>query len=104
MVIEEHMKLFERFFAAFVVFFAVLATEVLLTLHFLPHYSNKQIHDFMLISMGLAFTPLFALAIAAIALLSLFVAIALTVSCLFVPKKKTTIGDIAARKDRDRRY
>ncbi|MGR4896708.1 hypothetical protein ACIPR8_15700 [Stenotrophomonas sp. LARHCG68] len=104
MVIEENMKLSGRSFVAVVVFFAVLAAEVLLTLHFLPDYSNKQIHDFMLISMGLAFIPLFALAIAAMALLGLFVAIALTVSYLFVPKKKTTIGEIAARKDRDRRY
>jgi hypothetical protein len=93
------MSSFRRWCLAVLIFLVVLTAEIAIAIQFLPDVSNKQFDDFMLLSMGLAFFPFFVLLIAAAAVVCIFIAIAAAVASSVLPRRKVTIGEIAARKD-----
>ena len=99
----DSMKNIHHYLVATAVFFIVLAGEIFLAALFIPQVSNKEFHDFMLVSMGLAFIPFFVGLLVAVAILGVLVLIAGCCAALFIPRRKVTIGEIAARKAREKR-
>lgn len=87
-----------RYLVATAVFLLVLATEIFLAIQLMPAVSNKEFHDFMLLSMGFAFVPFLLVLLVAAAMLGIFILIAYGFAAASMLRPKVTIGEIAARK------
>jgi hypothetical protein len=91
------MKDFTRYLARTAIFLVILGLELLSAAQFIPHFSDKEIHDFMLISMGMAFIPLFLVLIIAAVVFGLFAFVAGFIATA-ATRRKVSIGQAWQRK------
>ena len=98
------MKEATRYLARAVVSLVIFCPLVLWISQLLPQPSNQEFHDFMLVSMGMAFVPFFLVLICIAAALGILAFVSVGIAMILVPKRKVTVLEAWQRKsERDRR-
>lgn len=98
------MKESTRYLARTAVSLVIFCPLVLLISQLLPQPSSQEFHDFMLVSMGMAFVPFFLVLICIAAALGVLAFVSVGIAMILVPKRKVTVLEAWQRKnERDRR-
>ncbi|WP_146165868.1 hypothetical protein [Stenotrophomonas panacihumi] len=98
------MKEVTRYLARAAVSLVIFCPLVLWISQLLPKPPNKEFHDFMIVSMGMAFVPFFLALICIAAVLGVLAFVSVGIAMILVPKRKVTVLEAWQRKnERDRR-